>query len=453
MRPKIVLALLAILASAVVGATSAPWIRAHLDPRPPIRAAARFAAPAAAQQAISVLSDEPRNEFPTGVSFSVSFTAPAAPKEVRLRYTLAPDGTGASAVATCTTATVVTCTQTLTSGRGIVIIPGAEITYRWEIEDAAGNRTTTPEKLYVHEDTRFTFKTIEQGNLTLHYHSGTESQARAVLQTAADTLDRIGGLEKTQVSFPVKLYLYATADEMQPAIAPGGTGRGLQVLGEVVYSDTAMVSADIATLEIVRHEVAHIVTEQATKGPFGIALWLNEGISVYSQSKLLQNQDSALQSAIRSDRVLSIKELNSSATGGVAATSGLFYGEGGSMVRFLVDTYGPDKFAELLKTFKDGSTPDKAFQAVYGFDQSGLENAWRNSVGLPERLPSAAATAESSPRSSAGTTPAAKPTSSSSSNSTSGDGPSATTIVVIAALAVLLLAVAAGALTVIRRRI
>ncbi len=257
-------------------------------------------APAAsAQQAISVVAEAPRNEFPKGVTFTVSFTAPAETKEARLRYQLAPDGTGASGVADCTGAATVNCSFTLTSGRGIFIIPGAEITYHWEITDAAGNKLSTPDALYVHDDTRFTFETLQRDNVTLYYHSGTRSQAQAVLDAVADTLDRVGALEKTQVTFPVKVFLYTTAEEMQPAIAPGGAGRGVQVLGEVVYSDTAMVSADVATLDIARHEVAHIVTREATKGPFEVPGWLNEGISVFSQARPLAGHDSALQAAIR----------------------------------------------------------------------------------------------------------------------------------------------------------
>src|SRR5205823_7788709 len=99
---------------------------------------------------------------------------------------------------------------------------------------------------------------------------------------------------------------------MQPAIAPGGGIRGAVILGEVVYSDTAMVSVDNAPLDVARHEVAHVVTGVATKGPFGIALWLNEGTSVFSQSHILESEQSALDDAIARDRVLSMKELNSS---------------------------------------------------------------------------------------------------------------------------------------------
>ena len=410
------------------------------------------ASPAAtrAQQPITVISDQTQNQFPRGVSFSITFSAPAAVKEVRIQYHLAPDGTGATAVATCTGASTITCTYSLISGNGISIIPGAEITYHWDIEDAAGDKLSTENKLYIHEDTRFTFATLTQDNVTLHYHSGSESQARAVLDATVQTLQKVGALERVHVAFPVKVYLYTTADEMQPAIAPGGSGRGVQILGEVVYSDTAMVSSDVSTLDIVRHEVAHIVTREATKGPFGIAPWMNEGISVYSQSHPLENHAASLQSAIDSDRVLSFKELNSSASGSVARTVGLYYGEAGSIIKFLVDTYGADKFADMIKVFKDGTTPDKAFQTVYGLDQLGIENAWRASVGLAARTASASPTPPSTQEARAASTSAANAPASSSS---SGGGTPVATIAIIVALAALLLAAVVGGATVVMRRL
>jgi len=418
-----------------------------------IFAAAPVRAPAAgAQTGISVISEDARNEFPAGVSFDISLASAMAPKEARLVYKVAPDGTGAAAVADCTGAGTVTCTYTLTSGRGIFIIPGAEITYHWEVQAGGGGTASTEDRLYVHEDTRFIFQMLEQDNITLYYHAGSASQAQAVLSAAADTIAKVGALEQTQVTFPVKVFLYSTADEMQPAIAPGGQGRGVQVLGEVVYSDTAMVSADVATLDITRHEVAHIVTREATKGPYDVPGWLNEGISVYSQARPLEGHDAALQAAIRADRVLSMRELNSSATGSSSSTVGLYYGQSGSIVKYLVDTYGADKFALLLRTFKDGSTPDKAFQAAYGLDQLGVENGWRASVGLAARTASATATPGATEQARSNATPAGRATAAPSQTTSSGGG-STLTIAIIVALAVLVLAAAGGAIWVVRRRV
>ncbi len=410
--------------------------------------------PAHAQTSpIVVTSDQVENDFPSGVTFKLAFTAPSAPKEVRVLYTLAPDGTGATAVANCTGSSTVTCSYSLTSGAGIVIIPGANITYHWDITDEGGDHLTTADKLYVHEDTRFNFKTLTSGNVTLYYHAGSQSNARSVLDAAVQTLQSVGTLEQTRVTFPVKVFLYATAAEMQPAIAPGGLGRGVTVLGEVVYSDTAMVSADVDTLEITRHEVAHIVTGQATKGPYGIASWLNEGISVASQKQPLAADTDALAAAIRSNGVLSIPELSSSASGSSADTVDLFYGEAGAIVKHLIDAHGVGKFAQLLATFKGGSTPDDAFRKVYGFDELGMENEWRQSVGLPPRAaaatPAAAATAGVAE---AGSTAQATVPATAGSASSSSGGTGALTIGIMAALGLMVVGAGSGAYVTLRRR-
>jgi hypothetical protein len=417
---------------------------------------AGFAAPlprASAQQAITVVSEQPENDYPQGVSFKITVRAPGDIKEARLLYQVAPDGVGASAVADCTGTGTVSCSYELVSGRGIYIIPGAEITYHWEITDASGGQLSTQPKLYVHQDTRFTFATLKQGNVTVYYHSGAQSQAQAVLQAAADTLQKVGQLEGTQVTFPVKVFVYTTAEEMQPSIAPGGSAPGVVILGEVVYSDTAMVSEDVETLDIVRHEVAHIVTAQATKGPYGIASWLNEGISVYSQTNVLASHASALAAAIKANRVLSMNQLNSSSTGSASDTVSLFYGEAGSIVRFLVDTYGPEKFATLLKTFKGGSTADHAFQTVYGFDQLGLENSWRQSVGLPPRAASATATPRATEEARGAITPAGGDSGTSATKTNSNGGTNVTAIVIIAVMIVLVAGAAGTAIFAVRRRV
>lgn len=414
-------------------------------------AAAALALPsspaAATQEAIDVVSNTPRNEFPVGVTFSLTFRPAGEVEEVRLQYELAPDGTGASAIATCTDGgAATTCTYTLTSGRGIFIIPGAEITYSWQVETAGGARATTAEALYVHEDTRFDFRLLREGGVTVFYHTGTEAQAPAILQATLESLQSVGALLETQVDFPIKVFVYETAEEMAPAIVPTG-GRGVQILGEVVYSDTAMVSVDEQPLDITRHEIAHIVTREATKGPFDIPGWMNEGISVASQREPLSGHADALAAAIRGDRVLSMTELSSPSSGGTGGTVGLYYGQSGSIIRYLIDTYGQPQFAELIRTFKAGSTVDDAFETVYGFDTFALENAWRASVGLDPRHegPTPTPQPDATPRPS----PTAQP--GGAGGDDDGDS-SAVTYVLIGALAVAVLAAGAVAVTILRRR-
>jgi hypothetical protein len=172
---------------------------------------------------------------------------------------------------------------------------------------------------------------------------------------------------------------------MQPAIASRrgqGNDNTIQTLGEVGASDTALVSRDTEFLDIVRHELAHVVTRAATQGHLvDIPIWINEGMSTYAQNNLLPNEESALGSAIQRNAVLPITSLGASARGTGSVVS-LFYAQSGSIVAFLIETQGEEKWGEFIAAMKN-DTPEGALESVYGMDLLGLENAWRQAVGLP----------------------------------------------------------------------
>ena len=92
----------------------------------------------------------------------------------------------------------------------------------------------------------------------------------------------------------------------------------------------------------------------------------------------------AIEEAIESGDVLSVHEITTSP--GEADKVSLFYGQSWSIVSFLIDTYGREKFAQVFAGIKSGELPDDALETVYGFDQGGLENAWREANGLPARV-------------------------------------------------------------------
>jgi hypothetical protein len=316
--------------------------------------------------------------------FQLDAASEAAIEDVRLVYEVAPDGVRATAQPQCTGDTLRSCSFLLPASGANVLIPGAEVTYFWRITAAGATQETEPQ-VATYDDSRFDWQTVAEGNVTVWYNSGSESDARDVLVAARESLDRISALLQTTVDVPVKVFYYSSADEMQDAVPSVDNEEGVITLGEVVFSDTAMVSADYAPEDIARHEVAHIVVRQAIRGPYGVPDWLNEGTAVYAQSQPLSNQRDAIESAISSGNVLSVRSISSASAGASLETVSLFYGESWSLVTFLIDTYGEEKFADLFRAFGTGANTGEALQQVYGFNQDGLENAWRESVGLPPR--------------------------------------------------------------------
>jgi hypothetical protein len=126
-----------------------------------------------------------------------------------------------------------------------------------------------------------------------------------------------------------------------------------------------------------------VVTAIAGEGPFGaLPAWLDEGTAVYAQGDP-EGFRGAVESAIDRGNVLSVRSITSYQ--GDPNKVNLFYGQSWSLVSFLIDTYGGEQFAQLFAEIKRGNTTDTALETVFGFDQDGLENEWRASVGLPPR--------------------------------------------------------------------
>jgi len=347
------------------------------------------ALPARAQAGVDVRSQEAQNDFPNGIIFKLDFESEEPIEEVRFRYAIAPDGSQAYAVPECTGTTSVQCTFDLESTADNFLIPGVEITYFWQIRDQAGDTVETEPGRCMYEDDRFQWKSIFEGGLTVWFYAGSEGDVRDLLSVGRETLERMGSLLGTEVDFPVKVFLYDSAEDMQPVLLAGQLSpeTGVITLGEVVVSDTAVAANDALAPDILRHELSHIVMRRAVRGPFSnLPAWLEEGVAVYGQSQPLAEMTSALEAAIKSDRVLSIRSLSSASVGERNGNVSLFYGQSHSIVRFLIDEYGEEKFRDLLATFREGSRTDDALMQVYGLDQDRLENAWRQSVGLPERV-------------------------------------------------------------------
>ena len=342
-----------------------------------------------AQQGVDVHSWEARNDFPKGIIFKLDFESEEPVKEVRFRYAIAPDGSRAYGVPECAGITSVQCTFDLKSTASNFLIPGVEITYFWEITDQTGRTVETASDRCMYQDDRFDWRSLSEDGLTVWFYAGSEDDMRSLLSVGQDTLTRMGSLLGTEVDFPVKVFVYDSAEDMQPVLLAGQLSpeHGVITLGEVVVSDTAVVAHDAYAPDILRHELSHIVMRNAVKGPFSnLPAWLEEGVAVYGQSQPLADMKSALEAAIKSNRPFTIRSLSSASVGESGGSVGLFYGQSYSVVRFLIDDYGEEKFRELLAAFREGNRTDDALMQVYGFDQDGLENAWRRSVGLPERV-------------------------------------------------------------------
>jgi hypothetical protein len=347
---------------------------------------------------IEIRSNAAQNQFPDGIRFTLFMASDTEITEVRLRYRILPGGVSASVIPSCSGGT--SCNVLVGSTRDSYMVPGAQVVYSWELSDSSGAEVTTEEQTVTYDDTRFEWLELTEGNLTVFYYFGDEESQRTVLRVAQETIERFESLERTTLDFPVKVWVYRTAAEMAPAVASrrsGGPDDSVRTLGEVGADDTALVSRDTDFLNIVRHELAHVVTNHATSHHLAdLPTWINEGLSSYAQNDMLPSEAQAFELALRRNAVLPITSLGAAARGSAGDVS-VFYAQSGSIIRFMVEVLGEEKFGDFLDALAE-DTVDGALMTVYGFDTLGLENAWREVVGLPEVEAGAGTSSSSEPR-------------------------------------------------------
>jgi hypothetical protein len=135
--------------------------------------------------------------------------------------------------------------------------------------------------------------------------------------------------------------------------------------------------------KIIPHEIAHLVIGMRTFNCMGIDLptWLSEGIATLAEGDLSQEEQQMLLDKLTEGSLPGLITL----TSGFSANAGearLSYTQSAAAVGYLLETYGPQKFDELLGVIQGGKNADSALLQVYGLDTSDIDQAWRASLGF-----------------------------------------------------------------------
>ena len=269
--------------------------------------------------------------------------------------------------------------------------PGAEVDYWWLIEDADGGTVETAAGTVAFDDLGHPWQSISSGEVTLYWYEGDQSFAQALLDAGDEALSRLAGDMGVSLKRPVEVYIYASQQDMLAALVPIYPDIWA---GGMAFYDYGIIDIAVSPYNLdwgkrtMAHEIAHLVVHEVVFGPFSILPdWLDEGIALYAEGDLESGLQAALDAAVASDELFSVRSIASSFPADPHDAI-LAYGQSYSVMAFLIDSYGSDKILELLDVFKEGSTTDDALMAVYGFDVDGLDALWRASLGLePQPTP------------------------------------------------------------------
>jgi len=267
--------------------------------------------------------------------------------------------------------------------RNTSLPPGAEVTYWWMIEDAAGNRFETSPEIMHFDDDRYSWQSLtstvpQGGELTLFWYEGSDSFARELMDACEEGLARLTQDIGTYPERPIKIYIYASTSDLQGAmIFPQEWSGGVAFTAFSTIAIGIPPSGLDWGKKALVHELTHLVVHQATFSPYGqLPLWLDEGLATYNEGELDLVLRSSLERAILEDELISVRSLCSPFSAETEKAY-LSYAQSYSLVEYLLDNYGQDKMLDLLALLKHGSTYNEALTEVYGFDIAGLDDRWR----------------------------------------------------------------------------
>ncbi|MQC28165.1 MAG: hypothetical protein DWG74_03665 [Chloroflexi bacterium] len=370
---------------------------------------------------ISVSNVQATTTDPDAITFSARVTAPAGLQSasVVFRVLNPKEGdVGGSGIATFGPGPENDVSFTLETRANQRYIPvGSVFRFHWEFVDLEGDEFASEELEYLFLDGRYRWNERQDGAVAVYYYGSNESLADNVLQSAVSSLSDTEALLQVEVPYPIRVMVWASESDGQLAMRQRSAAFDALVRtgGQRVAPDLLFVFA--ATPDVVRHEAAHIVTAVAGDGPFSrVPSWLDEGTAVYMQG-VVGGYGDAIEFAVQTDRTLRLRNLDSPSNN--PGEVDIFYGQSWSTVDLLITEFGEAAFADLYRTIRGGSRTDDAFEAVYGFDQDGLYNHWRETMDLDAIDFAPRVESTQAPQAEATRTPLAIPTG--GSGSTSGD--------------------------------
>ncbi len=336
------------------------------------------------ETSLTILENSASVEFPSRLSFSLSAESEVDITDIRLRYRVDRDSFArvtSEINVHFTSAPTVAVSWSLDMIKIGGLPSGTVIDYWWAVTDAAGYRVETVPLEIRFDDSRYSWSSLTEGDITLYWYQGDEPFIQEIMLTAQQALVRLAEETGAHLIRPIKVYIYASFQDLLGAmIFPA------EWTGGVAYTGYGTIAIGIspASLEwgkrAIVHELAHLVTHQMTNNPYNsLPTWLSEGLAVYAEGEIETLYEGYLKLAIAQGTLISVPSL-ASPFSAYAAQSYLSYAQSYSLVDFLISSYGQNKMLELLNAFKQGSSYDGALLSVYSFDMVGLDARWRDYV-------------------------------------------------------------------------
>lgn len=185
----------------------------------------------------------------------------------------------------------------------------------------------------------------------------------------------------------VRIYIYPTREKFAEDLnAPGWAA------GQATYETEKMIATfyghDGFLTSILPHELAHLVFRDFVGFTGKIPLWLDEGIAQWEEEGKREETLLLARGLMSRNQLIPLTELmrldiRQHTDGGFVAG---FYAQSASLVGFLIEEHGAERFRKFCGSLRDGKDMDNALRFAYqdriaNIEQ--LEKAWRKRLADP----------------------------------------------------------------------
>ena len=320
---------------------------------------------------IQIVSTSEDIDFPGKVNLSVTAKGDADIVGVRLLYRTVGNRVWSYAYPNFVSASQITASLNLAGEVSAYMPPGTEVEYYYEISDSQGNAIRTEPTVMEYEDTRFNWAETVVGPLTLRYYDQPDSRVSAVVKLLESDFSRLLRLLQLDQPDDIKGVIYSRRSHTLEAFPrQSRTTTEQKTFQGFAFPERSLFLGLGMDRGLIVHESAHLLFDQAIGATaLPAPSWLDEGFASYMDPSVKVFSGGSL-----SSRTNSLRAMNT--VTGTPHAIGTFYQKSLSVVAFMIDEFGEEKFQRFIGQLSNGNTVDVSLLSAYGFDVDGLDALW-----------------------------------------------------------------------------
>jgi len=172
-----------------------------------------------------------------------------------------------------------------------------------------------------------------------------------------------------------RIYLYKDIKEYQDVTKqPKWAGAGVNIFKREI---STYVNMNHFFDAILPHELGHIIFREFVGFDRRLPIWMDEGVVSYLEKQEIGIRMKTAKALIRMKSFMTLEELTAIRSPEMIVVPNIFYSEAASVIEFLMDEYGKDKFVSFcqrLKGLRQGEDWFDAIRDVYGFKDLAVMN-------------------------------------------------------------------------------